>query len=62
MVGSFILGHVGLTYQILAKPNDSSYVKQISSSRYGLKMPNPHDLTQQKLNEAYETWFHEWFE
>ena len=52
-MGSFSLGHVGLTYKILAKTNDSSYVKQVSHSQYGLKMPNPHGLTQQKITEAY---------
>ena len=45
MVGSLILGHMEITHQISAEKNDSSYIKQISHSRYGLKMPKPHDLT-----------------
>ena len=59
MVGSIILGHEVLTYQIWAKTNESSYVKQISHSQYGLKMPNPHDLITTEFTEAQETWFSE---
>ena len=61
-MGPLILGHEGLKYQILAENNYSSYVKQISHSQYGLKVPNPHDLTQQKLTEAYAVWFSEGYQ
>ena len=59
MVGYRSLGHVGLTYQISAKKIDTSYVKQVSHSRYGLEMPNPHDLITAEITEAQEEWFSE---
>ena len=61
MVWYRILGHVGLTYQIWSEKNDSSYAKQISHSRYGLKMPNPHDLITAEFTEAQAAWFYEGF-
>ena len=52
MVGSRILGHKRLTYQISAQKNDSSYVKQFYHPRYSLKMPNAHDLWYEEIFEA----------
>ena len=58
-MGSHILGHKRLKYQISAQKNDSSYVKQIYHSRYSLKMPNPHDLWCVEITEAKAVWFSE---
>ena len=58
-MGSPSLGHVGITYQIWVETNDFSYIKQISHSRYGLEMPNPHDLITTEITEAQKMWFSE---
>ena len=52
-VGSHILGHKRLTYQISAQKKDSSYVKQIYQSRYGLKMLKSHEFYWSMYNVIY---------
>ena len=58
-MGSLSLGHKRLKYQIWDETNDSSYVKQIYHSRYGLKMPNPDDLITAEFTEAQLALFSE---